>query len=100
MYDGKKIFYILASQRNGTLYIGLTDNLIKRIYQHKNNLIEGFTKKYHIHNLVYYKEYNDVNVAISREKQMKKCNRKWKLKLIEENNALWCDLYKELNPVY
>ena len=88
--------YILASRKNGTLYTGVTNNLIKRVYEHKNNLIEGFTKKYHVHDLVYYEEYNDVIEAISREKQIKKWNRQWKIELIENLNPEWKDLYGEL----
>ena len=99
MNKEKYFIYILASQRNGTIYVGLTNNLIRRIYQHKNNLLEGFTKNYSVHNLVYYEEYNDVNIAISREKQIKKWNRNWKIQLIEKNNPLWRDLYEELSPV-
>ena len=86
--------YILASKRNGTLYI--TGNLIKRIYEHKNNLVEGFTKKYKIHLLVYYESTNDVRSALSREKQLKKWNRRWKLRIIEEFNPEWKDLYGKL----
>jgi len=100
MYNNKKYYvYLLASKKKGTLYIGTTSNLIRRIYQHKNNLSEGFTKKYSVHNLVHYEEYNDVNVAISREKQLKKWNRQWKLRLIEESNPTWHDLYEQLNPI-
>ena len=88
--------YILASKRNGTLYIGVTNDLIKRIYEHKNNLVEGFTKKYTVHKLVYYEETGDVNSAIKREKQIKKWNRKWKLELIEKKNPNWRDLYETL----
>ena len=78
--------YILANKRNGTLYIGVTSNLVKRVYEHKNNIIEGFSKKYHVHKLVYYEITNDIESAIRREKQLKKWNRKWKLELIEKNN--------------
>jgi putative endonuclease len=85
--------YILASKRNGTLYIGVTNDIIKRVYEHKNNLIDGFTKKYNVHLLVYYEQTTDINSAIQREKQLKKWNRKWKLKLIEEDNPKWDDLY-------
>lgn len=88
--------YILASKKSGTLYIGITNDLIRRVYEHKNGMIEGFTKKYQIHNLVYYEETNDVESAITREKQMKKWNRKWKINLIEKNNPEWKDLYKDL----
>jgi len=88
--------YILTSKRNSVLYIGVTSNLIKRIYEHKNNIIEGFSKKYRIHKLVYYEIINDIESAIRREKQLKKWNRKWKLELIEKNNPEWKDLYFEL----
>ena len=88
--------YILANKRNGTLYIGVTSDLKKRIYQHKNNLIEGFTKKYKVHILVYYEQTNDVAGAIKREKELKNWKRKWKLDLIEKNNPEWQDLYENL----
>jgi len=80
--------YILASQRNGTLYIGVTSNIAKRIYEHKNDIAEGFTKKYKVHRLVYIEETTDVNAAILREKQLKQWKRNWKLRLIEENKVL------------
>ena len=85
--------YILASERNGTLYIGVTNDLKRRIYEHKNILVEGFTKKYSVHSLVYYEETSDINSAIEREKQIKKWNRKWKTNLIEKDNPDWNDLY-------
>ena len=88
--------YILASRRNGTLYIGVTNNLIKRIYEHKNDLVEGFTKKYGVHRLVYYEQSEDVRSAIEREKRLKAWKRRWKLRLIEEMNPEWNDLYDEL----
>ena len=88
--------YILANKRNGTLYIGVTSDVVKRVYEHKNNLIDGFTKKYNIHKLVYYETTNDIESAIRREKQLKKWNRKWKLELIKKNNSEWEDLYFEL----
>ncbi|MBU4484209.1 GIY-YIG nuclease family protein [bacterium] len=87
--------YIMASQRNGTLYIGVTNDITRRIYEHKNDLIKGFTKKYKVHLLVYYEEMNDVNAAITREKQLKKWKRSWKLRLIEDLNPEWKDLYEE-----
>ncbi len=92
--------YILTNKRNGTLYIGVTNDLIRRRYEHKNNLIEGFTKKYNIHKLVYYEQTNDSYSAIQREKRLKKWNRQWKLKLIEKSNPQWKDLYTEItnNP--
>ncbi|HAV11423.1 MAG TPA: excinuclease ABC subunit C [Candidatus Moranbacteria bacterium] len=87
--------YIVTSKRNGTLYIGVTNDLIKRIWQHKNKSVEGFTKKYNVSNLVYYETTNDVQVALQREKQLKKWNRKWKLELIEKFNPEWKDLAEE-----
>jgi putative endonuclease len=89
--------YILASKRNGTLYTGITSDLRKRVYEHKNNSIEGFTKRYNVHNLVYYEIIDNVNNAIEREKQIKKWDRKWKLQLIERFNPEWEDLYNQLN---
>ncbi|MCP4364351.1 MAG: GIY-YIG nuclease family protein [Planctomycetes bacterium] len=88
--------YILASKRNGTLYIGVTNDLIRRIYEHKNDMTEGFTKRYRIHRLVYYEEFNNVNDAITREKRMKKWKRSWKIELIKSVNSKWRDLYGEL----
>ena len=88
--------YILESKKNGTLYIGVTNNLPKRVYEHKNNLIEGFTRKYNVHNLVYYESYGDVYAAIAREKAIKKWKRAWKIQLIEKYNPLWKDLYCDI----
>lgn len=85
--------YILASQRNGTLYIGVTSNLVQRIWQHKNDLVEGFTEKYGVHGLVYFELLDDMLSAITREKQLKKWNRAWKLALIEKQNPTWQDLW-------
>jgi putative endonuclease len=90
--------YILASKRNGTLYIGVTSNLIKRVYEHKNSLVDGFTKKYKTHMLVYFEQTDSVECAIIREKQLKKWNRDWKLKLIEESNHNWIDLSDDWIP--
>ncbi len=84
----------LANKRNGTLYIGVTTDLQKRIWEHKNNLVEGFTKKYGIHQLVHYEFYGDMMTAMSREKQLKKWNRAWKLELIEKHNPEWSDLWE------
>jgi putative endonuclease len=84
--------YILASQRNGTLYIGVTNDLSRRMYEHKNGLFEGFTKKYDVKILVHYEMTENIEGALDREKQLKKWNRKWKLKLIEEDNPEWKDL--------
>lgn len=96
MKDKNYYVYILASKRNGTLYIGVTADLKKRVYEHKNDLAEGFTKKYQVHMLVYYEMTNDVESAIRREKQLKNWKRKWKLELIEKSNPVWLDLYDDL----
>ena len=88
--------YILASKKNGTLYIGVTSNLIKRVYEHKNDLAEGFTKKYQVHNLVYFDIVDDIESAIKREKQLKRWNRQWKKDLIENENPNWDDLYPSI----
>jgi putative endonuclease len=88
--------YVLASRRNGTLYIGVTSDLVKRAYEHKQDLIEGFTKQYGVHQLVYFEMHEDMVSAITREKQLKKWNRAWKIELIEQRNPEWRDLYAEL----
>ena len=88
--------YILASQRNGTLYIGITNNLVKRVWEHKNKKVEGFTKKYEVHHLVYYEIHENPELAIIREKQLKKWNRLWKIRIIEKMNPEWKDLYQEI----
>jgi len=88
--------YILASKRNGTLYIGVTSDLIKRVWQHKKNVAEGFTRRYRVHNLVYYERFTDVYEAITREKRLKKWKRLWKLELIEKQNPEWEDLYSTI----
>jgi putative endonuclease len=88
--------YILAGQKNGTLYVGVTSDLTKRVYEHKQNLVDGFSKKYSVHDLVYYEQHNEVEESILREKQIKKWNRKWKIRLIEEKNLGWSDLYDEI----
>ena len=81
---------------NGTLYVGVTNDLVKRVYEHKQDFIDGFTKKYHVHDLVYYEECCDSLEAITRERQLKKWNRKWKLELIGKMNPEWRDLYNEI----
>ncbi len=96
--SNKYFVYILTSKRNGTLYIGVTNNLERRVYEHKNNIIKGFTSKYSVNQLVYYEETNDIHAAIQREKQLKKWNRKWKLALIERINPDWNDLAKDWIP--
>jgi len=88
--------YILSSHKNGTLYIGITNNLVKKIWEHKHKLVEGFTNKYEVHHLVYYELHESPESAIQREKQLKKWNRQWKLRLIEEKNPEWKDLYKDI----
>ena len=88
--------YLLASKRNGTLYTGVTSNLIKRIWEHKNNLVEGFTSKYSVHILVWYEIHDTMESAIQREKAIKNWNRAWKMKMIEELNPRWRDLYPDL----
>ena len=88
--------YILTNKRNGTIYAGVTSNLEKRTYEHKNNLIDGFTKKYSTHNLVYFEEDSDIKMAIEREKQIKSWSRKKKLLLLEKINPTWRDLSEEI----
>ena len=88
--------YMMASGRNGTLYIGVTSDLLSRVWQHKNNAVEGFTKKYEAHQLVWYEPHENMESAILREKALKKWNRIWKLRLIEQFNPDWLDLYEQL----
>ena len=91
--------YILASQTRGTLYIGVTNNLIRRVYEHRSDLVPGFTSTYQVHQLVYYEQCSDVSSAIARAKRLKKWNRKWKLALIESRNPDWIDLYPALAEI-
>ena len=88
--------YLVASKKRGTLYTGITSNLIKRIYEHKKGVAEGFTKKYQVHQLVYFEKHIDILEAISREKVIKKWRREWKFNLIERDNPHWVDLYSEI----
>ena len=88
--------YILANERNGTIYIGVTNDLIRRVYEHKSDLVEGFSKKHKTHRLVYYEIHDTSVAAITREKQLKKWKREWKLKVIEEKNPQWLDLYESV----
>jgi len=88
--------YLLASERNGTLYVGVTSNLVKRIYEHKNNLADGFTKKHGVKMLVWFEMTSDISAAITREKQIKKWNRLWKLRLVDQSNPDWRDLYCDI----
>jgi putative endonuclease len=89
--------YILASGLGGTLYIGVTNNLIRRVYEHRMGVIAGFTKKYCVHRLVYFEQHTDIEAAIRREKGLKKWNRAWKIRLIEEHNPNWDDLYPQIS---
>ena len=88
--------YILANKRNGTLYIGVTNDLKRRVYEHKEKLVEGFTKTYDVNILVWYESTESIESAITKEKLLKKWNRKWKIKIIEESNPEWIDLYIKL----
>jgi len=88
--------YILASRKSGTLYIGVTNDLVRRAYDHKSNVIQGFTEKYGVHDLVYYESYTDVRDALTREKRLKKWKRQWKIDLIESVNPDWRDLYSQI----
>jgi putative endonuclease len=91
--------YILASRIGGTLYIGVTNNLIRRVFEHKSKLVDGFTKKYDVVKLVFFEQFDDPENAIKREKRLKKWNRAWKIRLIEEQNPNWEDLYPTIaNP--
>ena len=90
------VVYILASKKNGTLYTGVTSDLVKRIYEHKNDLIDGFTKRYQVHQLVWYELHEDMESAILREKRIKAWKRNWKLNLIENMNPDWQDLYDSI----
>jgi putative endonuclease len=88
--------YILASKRNGTLYIGVTSDLVKRIWEHRTDLVEGFTKRYGVHLLVWYELHESMEAAIQREKRLKGWKRAWKLELIEKGNPEWQDLYHSI----
>ena len=89
--------YILASRRNGTLYIGMTDNLIQRVWMHRNGALPGFTRKYGVKTLVWYEQYESRESALTRERQMKRWNRTWKLQVTERMNPRWADLYDQLS---
>jgi putative endonuclease len=88
--------YLLASKANGTLYTGVTSDLVQRVWQHKNDLVEGFTKRYGVHRLVWYELCLSMEVAIAREKAIKEWKRDWKIQLIEKSNPKWRDLYDEI----
>ncbi len=94
--DKAPCVYIMASGRNGAIYIGVTSNLVQRVWQHKEGVIDGFTQKYNAKTLVWYEQHEEMESAIRREKNLKKWNRKWKLELIESKNPVWRDLYLDL----
>ena len=95
---GKEPFvYILATGRNGTLYVGMTTNLARRMWEHRNGTAEGFTLKYQVHRLVHVERYETIADAVTRERQVKTWKRDWKLRLIEEGNPEWRDLYEDIN---
>jgi putative endonuclease len=89
--------YILASRKHGTLYISITSDLIRRVYEHKSKAVPGFSAKYDVNRLVWYEVYDDPTTAIAREKELKKWRRDWKIRLIEESNPDWMDLYDAIN---
>ena len=88
--------YILASRKHGTLYIGVTNDLVRRIHEHKTDAVPGFTSRYGVHLLVWFERYDDVLSAIAREKEIKKWHREWKISLIEQSNPEWVDLYPRI----
>jgi len=90
--------YILANGKHGTLYIGVTNDLLRRTYEHKEHLLKGFTKKYDVTQLVYFEQFDDIEAAITREKKLKHWNRDWKIELIERTNPNWVDLFENFSP--
>ena len=88
--------YIMANKKNGTVYVGVTNNLIRRVYEHKNDLAEGFTSRYAVHSLVWFESTPSIQAAIKREKQIKNWRRDWKIAMIETSNGQWLDLYDRL----
>jgi putative endonuclease len=88
--------YIMASKRNGTLYVGVTNDLLRRVYEHKNDLVEGFSRTYEVHSLVWFESTASIEAAITREKQLKNWKREWKIALLESVNPNWNDLYESL----
>jgi putative endonuclease len=94
--DRQPAVYILASKRNGTLYVGVTSDLIARVWHHRMDVVPGFTREYGVHLLVYYELHDTMYAAITREKQIKKWNRSWKIELIEKSNAMWVDLWDQI----
>ena len=96
MHSKTPCVYILASRRHGVLYIGVTSDLVQRVWQHRNDLVEGFTRRYRVHRLVWYEVHESMESAILRERRIKKWNRDWKIELIEKGNPEWSDLYGEI----
>ena len=96
MQEKQPCVYLLASRRNGTLYLGVTSNLARRAYEHRSELVEGFSKQHHVHQVVWYELHEDMAVAILREKQIKKWTRVAKIRLIEKRNPEWLDLWSEI----
>jgi len=96
MRERQPCVYLLASRRNGTLYVGVTSNLPARIWQHRNNAVEGFTRQHHVHDLVWFELHETMGSAITREKAIKAWKRIWKIGLIEKSNPYWRDLYAEI----
>ncbi len=94
--DKQPAIYILASHRNGTLYIGVTSDLVARVWQHRDHVVDGFTRKYGVSRLVWYEMHGTMEEAITHEKRMKKWNREWKIRLIEQINPYWNDLWPGL----
>ncbi len=95
-FVGRYYVYILASRRNGTLYVGVTNDLVRRVWEHRTDSVEGFTQRYGVHQLVWFEQHADVEAAIVREKRIKRWRRVWKLQLIEQMNRQWCDLYDDI----
>ena len=89
--------YLLASDRNGTLYLGVTNDIVRRVYEHKSKVVAGFTKRYAVDRLVWFEIYDDPSTAVAREKEVKKWRRAWKIRLIEEQNPQWIDLYPQIS---
>ena len=96
MHEKIPCVYILSSKRNGTLYIGVTSDLGQRVWQHKNDLVGGFTRRYGVHDLVWYEVHETMESAITRENALKRWKRAWKIELIEKSNSMWRDLYSEI----
>ena len=96
--DKQGFVYIMTNKPDGTLCIGVTSNLVKRVYEHRNGLVDGFTKKYNCKRLVYFEMHETMSSAIAREKAMKKWNRSWKLRQINEMNPAWRDLWEDISP--